>query len=310
MKNNCLTIIIQPDWGSSPKKLGSISSITFPKRVVYYLVLGTVLLVSFGVSGSWSIRENIAIENRIKSIQAKLNQINGIVTQVENIRKAERITREFLGIEAWDKNFDINKRMGKGGAESDEGFALPPLNIEQEIAEIDNNRPLHVRVHDLRRDVHELLLVLSKMTEKLKCRPTIMPVRDDGIWISSGFGWRRSPFTGLREFHKGLDISGRKGVSIISTADGVVKKIGYNRFIGYYVRIEHDSRFSTSYGHLWKYIVKKGHEVKRGQVIGYMGTSGMSTGYHLHYEVVDNARKVNPYNFILNRNEITLTASH
>ena len=309
MKRNRLTIIIQPDWGSYSQKIGSIYSFTFPKRVIYYLVLGAVLLVSFGVSGSWSLRDNIAIRNRIASIKDDLNQIDGIVTQIEDIRKAERITREFLGIEAWDKNFDINKRMGKGGAESNEDVVVPPLNIEQEVSEIDNNSPLHVRVNDLREDVHELLQVLSKMTEKLKCRPTIMPVKNSGLWVSSGFGWRKSPFTGLREFHKGLDISGRKGASIITTADGVVKKVGYNRFIGNYVKIEHDSRFSTSYGHLWKHIVKKNQEVKRGQVVGYMGTSGMSTGYHLHYEVIDNEKKVNPYNFILNRNELNITAS-
>jgi murein DD-endopeptidase MepM/ murein hydrolase activator NlpD len=137
-----------------------------------------------------------------------------------------------------------------------------------------------------------------------------MPVKDDAILITSGFGWRKGPFTGLKEFHKGLDISGRKGAIIIATADGVVEKVGYNRFKGKYIKIKHDQRFSTIYGHLLKYIVKPKQSVKRGQVIGYMGTSGMSTGYHVHYMVIDNNKKVNPYNFILNRDEHMLALAN
>jgi murein DD-endopeptidase MepM/ murein hydrolase activator NlpD len=147
------------------------------------------------------------------------------------------------------------------------------------------------------------------MKKTLECRPTIMPVKSRAIWITSRFGWRKGPFTGLREFHKGLDISGRKGTPIIASAGGVVVKVGYNRFKGKFVKIQHDDRFTTVYGHLMKYIVKKKQKVDRGEVIGYMGTTGMSTGYHLHYVVIDNNKKVNPYNFILNRNEHRLALS-
>lgn len=309
MKKDRLTLIIKPDWGSNSKKINPITTFSFPRRVIYYLILGILLFVCFGVSGSWSIRKNIATGKRIASIQTALNQLEGIASQVEGIRKDEIIIRESLGLDAWDKNFDINERMGKGGAESDGDYVLPPLNIEQEIEDTNHKVPLHVRVFDLRDDVRELFSVLSKMTETLKCRPTIMPVKDTAIWITSGFGWRKSPFTGLREFHEGLDISGRKGAPIIVTADGFVEKVGNNRFIGKHIRIKHDERFSTAYGHLWKSSVKKGQKVKRGEVVGYMGTSGMSTGYHLHYVVIDNKKKVNPYNFILNRNEHKLVAA-
>ncbi len=309
MKKNQLTIIVQPDWGTSIRKLHSIRSFTVPKRYISYLILGIVLLVSFGISGTLDIRENIAIKQRIAAIEKNLTSLETIVAQVDSIRDEEKIIREFLGIEAWQTNFDINERMGKGGTSSHDEFILDQVNLETEIEHIEETKPLHLRVHDLRQDIHELILVLSKMTETLECRPTIMPVKDTAIWITSGFGWRKSPFTGLREFHKGLDISGRKGAPIIATADGVVKKVGYNRFIGNYVRLTHDERFATSYGHLLKYSVSKGQKVERGQVIGYMGTTGMSTGYHVHYEVSDNDRRVNPYNFILNRNEQTLSAS-
>ncbi|MFC1590988.1 M23 family metallopeptidase [Thermodesulfobacteriota bacterium] len=256
--------------------------------------------------GSRSIVENKKIKGRIAEVRNALKQLDDIQNQVVRIRNEERIIREFLGIEAWQKNFDINERMGKGGAYSEGDDTIPSIDLETEVQVMEDEWPLHVRVHSLREDVHELISVLSKMTETLNCRPTVMPVKDKHIWITSGFGWRKSPFTGLREFHKGLDISGRKGAHIIATADGVVKKVGYNRFIGYYVEVEHDGRFSTKYGHMLKYVVKKNQHIRRGEVVGHMGTTGMSTGYHLHYEVVDTGKKVNPYNFILNRHEQTL----
>lgn len=306
MKKDLLTLIVLRNRRMSSH---SLSSLTFHRRVVYYFVVGILLLVGFGASGSWSIRQNIAIRNRIASIHGDLDHLRGVVSHIDRIRKDEKIIRESLGIEALEKNYDINERLGKGGAEADDSLAISSLNIEKEIKEMVDRRPLHVRVHDLREDVHELLEVLSKMTVTLECRPTVMPVKDNALWISSGFGWRKSPFTGLRQFHKGLDISGRKGTKIISTADGKVTKVGHNRFIGNYVKIKHDRRFSTSYGHLWKHNVKKGQEVRRGDVVGFMGTTGMSTGYHLHYEVIDNAKKVNPHNFILNRHELSLSDS-
>jgi murein DD-endopeptidase MepM/ murein hydrolase activator NlpD len=299
------TVILKPDWLSNSKK------ISFPKRLISYLFFGSFLLFAFGASGLWAVRDNIIIKINIDHLQAELQELKGIVKQVEAIRKEETIIREFLGIEASDSNLNITGTMGQGGTDPENEFSILSLNPQQEIQEIERSTPpLHVQVHNLKGDLHELLLMLTETKSKLNCRPTIMPVNSKAIWISSGFGWRKSPFTDLREFHKGLDISGKKGTPIIAPADGQVIKTGRNRFIGNYIRIKHDDRFTTTYGHLLKQLVKKREKVKRGQVIGHMGNTGMSTGYHLHYEVIDNERKVNPYNFILNRKETTLTASY
>jgi len=308
MAKERITLLIQPDWGSATK-IDSVKYFSFPRRYLYYLIMMIVLLVVFGVAGSWTIRDNLMIRSKIKHLQASHDNLKNIANQVADIRNKERIIRDFLGIEAWNKNFDINKRMGKGGAENEDGNVPPSLNVQEEIATMTEHEPLHIRVHYLRQDIHELHQILSKMNETLKCRPTIMPVQDEAVWISSGFGWRKSPFTGLKQFHKGLDISGKRGTPLVATADGVIEKVGYNRFRGNYVNIKHDERFSTSYGHMLKYITKKGEKVERGQIVGYMGTTGMSTGYHLHYEVIDNGKKVNPYNFILNRQEIRMAKS-
>ena len=309
IKKDRLTIVVQPDWRSSTKKVNRTTTFEFPRRIVFFAALGIVLLVNFGISGSRAISKNILLKNKLISIQGSLGQLKGVEAQFKNMRKEESIIRAFLGIESSGKNIDIYDRMGQGGTEPTNDISPISFNAKQELQELDPNRPLHLQVNDLRENVHGLMSALSKMTKKLTCRPTIMPVKDDDIWITSGFGWRKSPFTGLREFHKGLDISGKKGVPVIATADGVVEGVGYDRFLGNYVDLSHDARFSTYFGHLNNSVVKEGQKVVRGQVVGYMGTTGVSTGNHLHYEISDNQRKVNPYNFILNRAEITLAAN-
>ena len=180
------------------------------------------------------------------------------------------------------------------------------------MAELDalvDKRPLHEQVYSLLDDLGDLKGNLLQMAAHLKFRPTIMPVQDGDIWMTSGFGWRKGPFTGLRQFHSGVDFSGKKGVPIIATADGVVKSTGYDSMLGNNVLISHDARFETLYGHLLKIKVKEGEKVKRGQVIGLMGSTGRSTGNHVHYEIVDKGNKVNPYNFILNRETIKRRSS-
>lgn len=308
MKNKQLTIIIQPEAQGCSSKIRGIRSYSIPKRFFGYFAVAIVLLLMFGISGGIELKQNMLCHAHLQMLNGELVVLREVVAEVDTIRSEERIIRDFLGIEALNYEFDINDRMGKGGTWAAED-GMEPYDLVTEIETIDESGPLHMRVHDLREDMHQLIMVLSKLTETLKCRPTVMPVKEDSIWITSGFGWRKSPFTGLREFHNGLDISGRKGAPIIATADGVVSCIGYNRFIGNYVNIDHDERFKTSYGHLHNYIVDKNQNVKRGEIIGYMGTTGMSTGYHLHYEVIDNGKKVNPHNFILNRKELMLASS-
>lgn len=130
----------------------------------------------------------------------------------------------------------------------------------------------------------------------LASTPTIAPVL--GL-ITDGFGRRKDPFTGRLAFHRGLDVSARRGTPIEAPADGIVVFAGRNGGLGRTVRISHDFGFTTVYGHLDKISVELGAEVHRGQEIGLLGNSGRSTGPHLHYEVhVDGVSK-NPLYYIL-----------
>ena len=207
------------------------------------------------------------------------------------------------------KCFNIDERLGMGGSDAEEYGDMQAFDPIAELDALVDKRPLHEQVYSLLDDLGELKGKLSQMAETLNSRPTIMPVQDGEIWMTSGFGWRKGPFTGLRRFHSGVDISGRKGTPIIATADGVVKSAGFDSLLGNNVHISHDDRFETIYGHMLKTNVKKGEKVQRGQVIGLMGSTGLSTGNHVHYEIVDKGKKVNPYQFILNREELKLGSS-
>ena len=125
---------------------------------------------------------------------------------------------------------------------------------------------------------------------------TLMKTPINGARMSSGFGKRRHPVLGYTKMHKGVDFAASRGTPIFAAGDGVVEKSGWFSSYGKYVRIRHNSKLKTAYAHMSKIkpAVKQGRRVKQGQVIGYVGTTGRSTGPHLHYEVMVNGTQVNP----------------
>lgn len=136
---------------------------------------------------------------------------------------------------------------------------------------------------------------LEEYQRKLACTPSIYPTKGK---ITSRFGPRKSPFTGRKEIHYGLDIAAPRGTSIYAAADGKVIEASYRRGTGYVIIINHGYNYKTLYAHLSKFKVSKGDVVKKGQVIGYVGSTGYSTGPHLHYEVHIKGVPVNPEEFL------------
>ena len=126
--------------------------------------------------------------------------------------------------------------------------------------------------------------------------PTVAPVR--GL-LNSGFGSRKDPFTGEGAFHQGLDISTRRHEPVLATGAGVVVKSGWNGDYGKAVAIAHGTGYTTIYGHLDSILVKEGQQVRRGDRLGLVGSTGRTTGPHLHYEVRQGDRAVNPLEYIL-----------
>ena len=127
--------------------------------------------------------------------------------------------------------------------------------------------------------------------------PFAMPVKDS-FRFTSGFGFRRDPKTGGRRMHKGLDFAGPHGTDLFATADGVVKKAGWSSGYGRMITIQHEFGIETRFAHLSKIRVKVGQRVSRGDHIGDMGSTGRSTGVHLHYEIRVGGKAVNPMTYI------------
>ncbi|MBN2141313.1 MAG: M23 family metallopeptidase [Desulfovibrionaceae bacterium] len=159
---------------------------------------------------------------------------------------------------------------------------LRQLNVEARLEEVRQQEIIHRLQTDL---------------DRLESTPSIWPATG---WLTSHFAWRTSPFTGKREFHKGIDISAPRGTPIYAPARGKIVFAGRDSSYGLSVKLRHDSSLETVYAHLQRFAIKPGQNVSRGELLGYVGNTGRSTGPHLHYEVRVNGVPVNPLRYILN----------
>ncbi|WP_051328680.1 M23 family metallopeptidase [Geminicoccus roseus] len=127
-------------------------------------------------------------------------------------------------------------------------------------------------------------------------RKSLLRTPIDGARLSSGFGMRRHPVLGYSRMHKGTDFAARPGTPIFAAGDGVIEVRGRNRGYGNYIRIQHNGEYATAYAHMSRFAkqLKVGSRVRQGEVIGYVGSTGLSTGPHLHYEVLKNGKQINP----------------
>ncbi len=149
------------------------------------------------------------------------------------------------------------------------------------------------------KSLDEILKLAKEKNKLLAAIPAIQPIRNENLkQMASGFGYRSDPFTKARKFHAGMDFTAKSGTPIFATGDGIVEKAD-NTASGYgnHIVIRHGYGYETLYGHLSKYKVRRGEKVKRGDVIGYVGSTGRSEAPHLHYEVHKNDEVVNPLNF-------------
>tara|TARA_B100002003_G_scaffold244666_1_gene271130 strand:- start:462 stop:1433 length:972 start_codon:yes stop_codon:yes gene_type:complete len=148
----------------------------------------------------------------------------------------------------------------------------------------------------------EIIKLATNKTKMLAALPAIQPVANKNLSrVASGFGYRIDPIYKTRKFHAGMDFSAQRGTPIYATGDGKISKVRRSRRgYGNHVIINHGFGYQTLYAHMKKYIVQKGHKVKRGEIIGYVGSTGKSVAPHLHYEVHKNGKKINPVNFYYN----------
>ncbi len=190
------------------------------------------------------------------------------------------------------------RSLGVGGRTYRE--TTPPLFLQPALRE--DLTLLRGSIGELQREVafeeeslNEVLRSLETQKDLLAHTPSIMPAAGR---LTSGFGWRHSRLLRRREFHKGIDIANRSGTPIFAPADGVVAYRGWRKGFGRFLTIDHGYGYKTRYGHLKRILVKVGERVRRGQIVAHMGNTGLSTGPHLHYEVLVLGTQVNPTSYI------------
>jgi len=149
------------------------------------------------------------------------------------------------------------------------------------------------------KSLDEIALLAEQKEELLATIPAIQPIQNSDLKrMASGYGWRSDPFTKARKFHYGMDFSAATGTPIYASGNGVVTRADANSTgYGRHIRIDHGFNYVSLYAHLSKYNVKKGQKVKRGDVIGYVGSTGRSVAPHLHYEIFKDGERINPRNF-------------
>ncbi len=241
------------------------------------------------------------IHHQRKQIQEFANEINSLKGKLLELNGFEKKIRIIANIE---KTNDSGNIFGVGGSIPEDLDAQLPLKEKHNSL----MRDMHEQIEQLSRasgsqqeEFESLLKSLEDQQNLLASTPAIRPIsRGVKSWITSRFGYRKSPFTGRREFHKGYDISSRKGTPVLSTADGVVTYAGKKGLLGNIIVIDHGHGMITRYGHCYKILKKRGDKVKRWETIALMGSTGRSTGPHVHYEVHLNGIPVNPEKYILN----------
>jgi murein DD-endopeptidase MepM/ murein hydrolase activator NlpD len=237
----------------------------------------------------WLASQNRAVTELLDS---QLKRERSILREFNQLREQAAFVRGFLGLQSQG----ADGRLGQGGAEVGPERLRPGIEGSRGSA-ADRPSPtplLPEQIVLLGRDMAQVVRTLESRQEEMERTPSISPVDPRCSWLSSPFGIRISPFTGKEQFHVGLDIAASRGTPIVATAKGTVIQSDTLGPLGLTVKIQHGHGLVTEYGHLLRSKVKPGQQVKRGEVIGYMGDSGRSTGYHLHYGIRKNGEHVDP----------------
>ena len=231
--------------------------------------------------------------NQLVHLAARVDAISG---KLCDLNELDHKIRVMVNLAPGEEEGEF---LGMGGS--------PPVAGEVALAlqerDVDAVRSFHRRLdhladqtHRIRTSKTELHEFLENQKTMLASTPSIRPTRG---WLSSRFGYRTSPFTGRREFHRGIDIATRKGTPIVASADGLVLSTSKDPGYGNMIVISHGFGLETTYAHLSKILIAEGRRVKRGDAIGLVGSTGRSTGNHLHYEVQLDGVNVDPLRYIL-----------
>lgn len=294
------------------KKLGYSASIDIGPRGLAILALILVVIPLFGLyagyrlgtsdgasklfAGAWqsemaSQREEIQeakqlAEENLNALALRLGQMQAHVIRLDAL--GQRLTR-MAGLE--DGEFDFSAAPAQGGPEGSLEQEL--LAVPDFVSQLDElSRQLDSRDRQL--GVMESMLMNRNLQAEVL--PAGRPINSG--WLSSHYGWRNDPFTGKKDYHKGVDLAGKEGAEVVAVASGVITWSGARFGYGNLVEVTHGGGYVTRYGHNKENLVEVGDTVKKGQIIARMGNTGRSTGPHVHFEVLVDGRPVDPAKYI------------
>ena len=263
-------------------------------------LIGLAVVLRFGFEHYYPTPRQVIYENEnatLRSEYVALNkELQGVESQLAELRdRDDRFYRSILSLEPVPSSI---REAGTGGSQRNSylrNIREPGLviNVSQRIENLSSR--VQIQSSSLENVYNEAI----SNQRFLACKPSINPISSaDPCWLTSTYGYRDDPFTHLRTPHHGIDLAGPSGLEVHCTGEGKVILASVNRHgYGKEVVVDHGFGYTTRYAHLQDILVKNGQTVKRGEVIGKMGSTGRSTGPHLHYEVKKNGRTVNPLYF-------------
>jgi murein DD-endopeptidase MepM/ murein hydrolase activator NlpD len=238
-------------------------------------------------------RENNELRDEIDRLDRKLNVMNSALQELQtkdaNVYRAIFEINPNVTIKQYDLLYDAT---AVGPRTHDEA-----IQLLKNINDKTNNIIVRMALESQSLDTLEQLA--TRKADMLASVPAIRPIKNM-TQITSGFGYRYHPILKTLRMHTGVDITAERGTPVYATADGIVVEEEGTSGYGIVVIINHGYSYQTLYAHLSKKVVNAGKRVKRGELIGYVGSTGLSVGPHLHYEVIKNGVKVNPVHYFFN----------
>ncbi len=249
--------------------------------------------------------KELILKNEVKDMEFYYEELQKKVTNLDKILtdmsyRDDNIYRVVLGAEPIDKSV---REAGVGGADRYEDIRNKDIAHEEVIVQLSEALDKLSRQIYIESKSHDEIIQLAENKEKLYAAiPAIQPVpKKATVVLASGFGIRIHPIYKVRKMHTGMDFAAPIGTPIYATADGIVDNVEVS-FTGYgkKVEINHGFGYRTRYAHMHAFAVRNGQHVKRGELIGFVGDTGLSTAPHLHYEVFINGAQVNPVHYFFN----------
>ena len=284
-----------------------VREITVSRRTLWILGAATIAAVALSLTYAVgfhvrstharrleiALQENTVLNQRIQDISSGVANLR---THLNRLDERERMLRMLANLPQLDTE---TRLMGVGDDYEPEDHQNELMTQALRMGmDVQSNVETLLRQADLQRASFDR--IESEFSDNIEYRdhlPSIWPVARTQCYISSGFGYRVDPFNGRRRIHKGVDLAGQTGTPVVATANGVVTTVYRGRYIGLEVKIDHGNGYVTQYGHLNAARVRVGQTVSRGQQIGDLGSTGRSTGPHVHYGVFINGRAVNPLDY-------------